>query len=340
MNELHTFLKNYFRDENFDLQQILNGASNRSYFRVRFGNQSYIVVFNENIKENRSFLYFSQIFKESQIPVPKILQVSENEKIYLQEDLGNENLLQILQKLGENQEVEDLYKKSLTELVKLQTITNIDFYQCYDFSEFNEKIICNDLNYFKFYFLQPLEISFSEQKLLTEFFDISLEISQMKPKGLMYRDFQARNILVTNKQPYFIDYQGGMYGNLVYDLISLLWQAKAQLSDGFKSKMKTYYFSLLQQKMQVTSEELEKAYQYCLLIRLTQVLGAYGFRGILQRKAHFLDSIFAGISNLKSLLETSPLSPKYPELKQVIEILTEPETQNKLQKSIHFLNHE
>lgn len=328
-------MTNYFQTKNFDLQPISNSASNRNYFRVKFENQSCIAVFNENIKENRSFLYFSEIFAENKIHVPKIFQISENETIYLQEDLGDENLLHFLQKSGESQEVKNLYKKTLDELIRLQTIAYIDFSQCHDFSEFDEKNICNDLNYFKFYFLQPLEIPFSEQNLLTEFSEIALKISKINPKGFMYRDFQARNILIKNKTPYFIDYQGGMKGNLVYDLISLLWQAKAQLSNDFKNEMKSHYFSQLKQKVKVTDEEMEESYQYCLMIRLLQVLGAYGFRGILQRKTHFLESIPSGILNLKSLSETCKILSRYTDLNQVINKLTEPETQNKLQKLTH-----
>ncbi len=333
---IHTFLTNYFQSENFDLQPISDSASDRKYFRIKTDQNLYILTFSENIPETKTFLYFSRLFKENGLPVPEILQVDESFEIYLQEEVGNQNLLSLLNEQGEIEEVKKLYFQSLDELIKLQfqVSKKIDFSHCYDFSQFDETLICNDLNYFKFYFFQPLEIPFSNQKLLNEFNILAQKISKLEPQGFMYRDFQTRNIMIKNSRPYFIDYQGGMKGNTVYDLVSLIWQAKAQLSSGFKKELKEYYFTQVCNKFKIPQDQLEEAYQYCLLIRSLQVLGVYGFRGILQRKSHFLDSIFYGIENLRIIDQESTILGQYPELNRIIQELYKEETVIKVKNLI------
>jgi aminoglycoside/choline kinase family phosphotransferase len=320
LERIHTFLKDYFRAENFILEPINNSASDRKYFRVRFDEEdSYILTFSENTPETRTFLYFSTVFKREGIAVPSILKVDNSQEIYLQEDVGNTNLLSLLIEQKETAYIKNLYQKSLDELIKLQfqVSQKIDYSYCYDFQKFNYTLVNNDLNYFKFYFFQPLEIPFSNRKLLNEFSDIAQTVSTLQPQGFMYRDFQTRNIMIKDSQPFFIDYQGGMKGITVYDLVSLLWQAKARLSSDFKKELKDYYFQQVLNETNISEIQLEKAYQYCLLIRLLQVLGVYGFRGILQKKQHFLDSIFFGIDNLKTLIRESTVITKYPELLRI-----------------------
>ncbi len=330
------FLKNYFHSENFDLQPITDSASDRKYFRIQMNQNSYILTFSENIPETKTFLYFSRLFKEEKLPVPEILKVDETFELYLQEEVGNQNLLSLLNEQGESDEVKKLYLQSLDELIKLQyqVSQKIDFSLCYDFSRFDETLICNDLNYFKFYFFQPLEIPFSNQKLLTEFAALARKISEMEPLGFMYRDFQTRNIMIKNSRSFFIDYQGGMKGNTVYDLVSLIWQAKAQLSPEFKTELKKYYFSKVCMELKFSENQLEEAYQHCLLIRLLQVLGVYGFRGILQKKPHFMDSISYGIENLKTINKESEILNQYPELKRIIWELYQEETLLKIKNLI------
>ncbi|MDR2123111.1 MAG: phosphotransferase [Flavobacteriaceae bacterium] len=334
---IHIFLKDYFLSESFTLEPITNSASNRKYYRVGFHEDSYILTFSNNLPETRTFLYFSAIFKEKGIAVPAILKVDDSYEIYLQEDVGNTHLLSLLIEQKENETIKKLYQKSLDELIKLQfqVSQKIDYSYCYDFSEFTDTLVYNDLNYFKFYFFQPLEIPFYNKKLLNEFSDIAQTISTLAPQGFMYRDFQTRNIMIKNSQPIFIDYQGGMKGNTVYDLVSLLWQAKAQLSSDFKKELKNYYFQQVINKTNISEIQLEEAYQYCLLIRLLQVLGVYGFRGILQKKSHFTESISFGINNLKSFLKETNFISDYPELLRIIQELFTEETQTKIKKLIN-----
>lgn len=336
LERIHRFLFSYFHSHEYEMSPITDSASDRKYFKVIYKDISCILTFSNNISETQTFLYFSEIFKKEGVPVPKILKVDPHLDIYLQEDLGNQSLFSIITKERESTKVKDLYKHSLDELFKLQFSVSkkIDYSQCFDFCRFDKNLIINDLNYFKFYFFMPLEIPCSHNKLLQEFLHIGEKIEQLSPRGFMFRDFQSRNIMIKESKPYFIDYQGGMEGNTLYDLVSLLWQAKVQLSPNLKEELKCYYMEKVKNKTNLAGDQLEEAYQYCLLIRLLQVLGAYGFRGILQRKPYFINSIFFGINNLKCWMGQNILIKKYPELARVISKLCSKEVEIKINNLI------
>lgn len=337
LEKVHKFLFSYFNSREYEISPITNSASDRKYFKIKFNKAFFILTFSSNIAETHTFLYFSKIFKKEGIPVPEILKVDADLDIYLQEYLGNQSLFSIINQEGENIKIKKLYEQSLDDLIKLQfnVSKKIDYSQCYDFCRFDRNIIFNDLNYFKFYFFMPLEIPYSNNKLLHEFYQIGKKIEQLSPQGFVFRDFQSRNIMIKESKPYFIDYQGGMEGNTLYDLVSLLWQAKVHLSVKLKDDLKYYYVEKVKDISHLSIDQLEEAYQYCLLIRLLQVLGAYGFRGMLQKKEHFINSIGLGLDNLKCWKGQSTIIKNYPELYKIISSLFNKDVENKINDIIN-----
>jgi hypothetical protein len=185
----------------------------------------------------------------------------------------------------------------------------------------------SDLLYCKYYFLDTLKLAYDKQAMLDDFEALSSYLTHTQHKYFMFRDFQSRNIIVNNDEVYFIDYQGGMQGALQYDVASLLWQAKAELSDEWKSSLLSYYIdqvdNLLEKK--IDRNIFINQYNGYVLIRLLQVLGAYGFRGFFQRKAHFLNSIPLALRNLKWFVENKSLGIELPEFYKVLHTIVEDE---------------
>jgi hypothetical protein len=166
-------------------------------------------------------------------------------------------------------------------------------------------------------------LPYDKQAMMDDFEALSTYLTFTQHKYFMFRDFQSRNIIVQNDAVYFIDYQGGMKGALQYDVASLLWQAKAELSEEWKDKLLLYYIdeveALLQQKIDRTT--FVSQYNGYVLIRLLQVLGAYGFRGLFERKAHFLASIPLALQNLKFFIENKRIGIVTPEFDRVLKII-------------------
>ncbi len=307
------------------IDKLPQAGSERHYYRIHTANKNFIITHGGNIKENETFIYFTNHFNKSKLAVPKIFCSNEEKDIYIQQDFGDVSLLNKLEAEGYVQSVYDLYKQSLHQLALLQIKGNVslDYEKCLTNTSFGKQAIMADLLYFKYYFLDALRRPYDKQKLIDDFEALSNYLSHTEYKFFMFRDFQSRNIMVTNDNAvHFIDYQGGMKGAPQYDVASLLWQAKANLPDEWKHNLLEDYITSFEKIVNenVDRDLFRSQYNGYVLIRLLQVLGAYGFRGLFERKAHFLTSIPMALQNLKWFTQHQSTGIAVPEFKRVLEI--------------------
>lgn len=305
----------------------LSGAgSNRRYFRLH-GSPTLIGVYGTSVEENRAFVCLSRHFTEKGFPVPHVYALSEDANCYLQEDLGDELLFDAMKKDRDNgffgTETTELLKHTLRLLPRLQFegADGLDFGCCYPQPEFNRRSVQWDLNYFKYCFLKATRIDFQEDRLEDDFECLANRLLQQPHNTFMYRDFQSRNVMVKEGKPYFIDFQGGRKGPFYYDVASFLWQAKANFPEDLRQELLTTYFNALQAYLPIDKTEFISELRHFVLFRTLQVLGAYGFRGYFEQKAHFLQSIPYAIENLRLLLSEG--FSEYPYLCKVLQQLTE-----------------
>jgi aminoglycoside/choline kinase family phosphotransferase len=309
------------------VDKLPQAGSDRSYFRIHTAEKNFIATHGSNTKENESFIYFSRHFHKKQLSTPEIFYVSDDTCCYIQEDFGNTCLLDKLEQQGFTPEVYDLYKKSLSRLALLQVKGHegIDYRKCLTNAVFGKQAIMADLLYFKYYFLDALGRPYDKQKLIDDFEALSNYLSHTEYKYFMFRDFQSRNIMIKEDDSVgFIDYQGGMNGAPQYDVASLLWQAKANLPDDWKQGLLEDYIDSFEDTVgeTVDREVFRSQYNGYVLIRLLQVLGAYGFRGLFERKAHFLTSIPLGLQNLKWFIDNESMGISLTEFRKVLELCT------------------
>lgn len=290
-------------------------GSSRINYIAQSGTQKYVVTYNENVRENNAFFYFSDLFESLSLNTPKILRINTGNNLYIQEFLGDKTLSEIISNEGESERVKTLVRKSLEKLFQLQkkTLGKTDFRNSFEYEKYDDLPITHDLYYFKNFLVDVLEIEYHKSTLLKEFRLISERIQNLKPKTLMIRDFQSRNILVNdNDEIFFIDYQSAMEGPATYDVISFLFQAKANFTTEFKVEMLDYYLSFWNDD---DKKILAESFEWMKLIRFLQVLGAYGFRGLIQRKKHFMASLLQGIDNVYELTQSwNEISLQFPEL--------------------------
>jgi len=329
MQQVTEDIQQLFRQHKDDLvvsiEKLPQAGSDRQYYRLRTAHESFIATYGENINENECFIYFSGHFKKSDLATPAIFFINDQRNIYIQEDFGDTSLLNILEQKGFTVEVYDLYKKSLQQLALLQVKGHegLDYEKCLTNTSFGKQAIMADLLYFKYYFLDALRKPYDKQKLIDDFEALSNYLSHTEYKYFMFRDFQSRNIMVKdNNSVHFIDYQGGMLGAPQYDVASLLWQAKANLPDEWKHSLLQDYMDAFEKVVgtPVDREVFKSQYNGYVLIRLLQVLGAYGFRGLFERKAHFLTSIPLALENLKWFINNQSIGISVPEFKRVLEL--------------------
>jgi len=331
INAVSQLYKSWTGKEPAQVEVLPQSGSDRRYFRLHNeGGKTFIGTHGLNVPENEAFIYFADHFRRKNLSVPEILAVSYDKTIYLQEDFGNTSLLNILEAKGFTQEVYDLFKQSLHQLARLQVLGDegLNYKKCLTNEEFGKQAIMADLLYFKYYFLDALQRPYDKQKLIDDFEALSNYLTHTEYKYFMFRDFQSRNILISDDgQVHFIDFQGGMKGAPQYDVASMIWQARANLPDEWKHNLLDDYMDSFETIIQNTidREVFRSQYNGYVLIRLLQVLGAYGFRGLFERKAQFLTSIPLALRNLKWFFENQSLGIVLPEFKRVLTICTDDE---------------
>ncbi len=322
-------IKELFSDFSKDaitaIDKLPQAGSERHYFRIHAAGKTYIATYGENLKENETFIYFSGHFKKKNLSVPQIFCINSDKNIYIQEDFGDTSLLSLLEEKGFTDEVYALYQESLARLAQLQVKGHeeLNYKKCLTNTSFGKQAIMADLLYFKYYFLDALRRPYDKQKLLDDFEALSHYLSHTEYKYFMFRDFQSRNIMVTpDSNVHFIDYQGGMKGAPQYDVASLLWQARANLTDEWKQQLLEHYIIEFEKLVneEIDRDTFRSQYNGYVLIRLLQVLGAYGFRGLFERKAQFLTSIPLALSNLKWFFNNQNMGIAVPEFKKVLEM--------------------
>ena len=297
-------------------------ASPRIYYRLSAGGTSAIGTFNLDKKENHAFLSFSKHFHNCGLPVPEIYEEDPQNCVYLQEDLGATTLYSYL--LKENPDfpeyLVEIYKRVVEKLALLQVkgARGLDFSACYPRREFDKQSMLWDFNTFKYYFVKLSEIPFDEQQLEADMQSFAEYLLHADTGYFMFRDFQARNIMIRNGQPFFIDYQGGRKGAPQYDLASLLFQAKANMPVEIKRVLLEHYMDSLEELTSIDRYKFVEYFYGYALMRCIQTFGTYGFRGIFEKKEYFLKSIPFALNNARWILEHAAPPIELPELKRVL----------------------
>jgi aminoglycoside/choline kinase family phosphotransferase len=300
--------------------QGLLGSSGRNIIRLSNDKATAIGVVYGVREENVAFLEFSKHFYRHGLPVPKIYAEDLARDAYLEEDLGDTTLFEFLSKnrTGDTiaPEVIQAYRNTVATLPRFQIEAgrDLNYTVCYPRDSFDRQSISWDLNYFKYYFLRLAGIPFNEQALEDDFARLTDFLLTAGRDYFLYRDFQSRNVMLRDERTFFLDYQGGRKGALQYDIASLLYDAKADLPPQLRQQLLDHYLNSLGRFSDLTREAFMHHFYAYVYIRIMQAMGAYGYRGFFERKAHFLQSVPYALKNVRWLLHNVELPIKAPTL--------------------------
>jgi aminoglycoside/choline kinase family phosphotransferase len=296
------------------------GGSGRAIVRLTGGEHRAVGIVYPVREENIAFIEFSRHFRRHGLPVPKIYREDLSQNAYLEEDLGDITLFEFLGKhrTGESIDADamEAYRKVVAALPRFQieAARDLNYKVCYPRASFDRQSITWDLNYFKYYFLRLSGIPFNEQALEHDFNRLTRLLLSADHDYFLYRDFQSRNVMLCNGEPFFLDYQGGRKGALQYDIASLLYDAKADLPPQVRQELLDHYLDGLAKFIAVDRAEFMQYYYAYVYVRIMQALGAYGFRGFYERKPHFLQSVPYALKNLRWLAHHVKLPVALPAL--------------------------
>ncbi len=322
---LRPLFEKYTGQQLSDSRELPSSGSHRRYFRLVGDNISLMGVIGTSLQENNAFISFSSHFRSKGINVPAVLCVSDDGYAYIQEDLGDDILFNLVSH-GRESGVYSTYETSLLrsaieQLPRLQFsgAEDLDWNDCYPHHCFDGRLVDFDLNYFKYCFLKASGLDFNEVQLQDDFERLREDLLGEDGNTFMHRDFQARNIMVHDGRPWIIDFQGGLRGPIYYDVASFIWQARSRFPEDLKQELIRTYLRALRSYREVDEEQFRSRLRIFVLFRTLQVLGAYGFRGYFEKKPHFIASVPYAMSNLRQLLQT-PFS-RYPYLNSILEQL-------------------
>jgi aminoglycoside/choline kinase family phosphotransferase len=301
---------------------LTGSASHRRYYRLTGGDgRTLIGVEGTDADENRAFLTIDRHFTAKGINVPKVVAVDG--LCYLQEDLGSTVLYDALAagRASGNYGSEEvtLLRKTLAALPKIQVdgARGLDFSVCYPQPSFDARMVDFDLNYFKYDFLKLSGLEFNEVLLQDDFDRLKADLLAEPSDTFLYRDFNARNVMLVDGEPWFIDFQGGRRGPIHYDVASFLWQARARYPEALREELLQVYLDALRVYVPVDEAHFRDRLRLFILFRMLQVLGCYGYRGLWEGHKAFVESIPPALEIVRSLL---PLND-YPYLSKVLDSL-------------------
>jgi len=307
-------------------------GSTRQYFRLVWDlEHTAIGAVGPDREENRAFLAFAKAFRGAGLPVPEIYAEDQDAGAWLEEDLGDTTLFRALSAarvgLGDDRfpaEIEALYRRVLTVLPRFQVEGHkvVDYRLAYPRKAFDRLSIRWDLNYFKYHFLKLAHVPFNEQRLEDDFARLTGHLLQADADFFLYRDFQSRNVMIRDGEPWFLDFQGGRKGAPHYDVASLLYDAKAAVPPAVRAALLEHYLDALAEHVPVDRPRFREHFTSFVLVRLMQAMGAYGYRGFFERKRRFLESVPNAARNLEHLLGAG-LPIALPELERVFRHIAE-----------------
>lgn len=311
-----------------------DGSSRKMYRLVGDEYETGIGVIGPDAEENRAFLSYTRAFREAGLSVPEVYRVDEAAGAYLEEDLGDTTLFDALSAARKREggdfprSMIPVYRRVVEELPRFQVLGGrvVDYSVAYPRAAFDRQSILWDLNYFKYHFLKLAQIPFNEARLERDFKRFTTFLLAADRRHFLYRDFQSRNVMLRDGEPWFIDYQGGRKGALQYDIASLLYDAKAEIPEPVREQLLTHYLEALERFLPVDREAFRGHYRGYVLVRIMQAMGAYGYRGFFERKIRFLQSVPYAIDNIEQLLGSGGLPVELPELQAVFERIVEART--------------
>ena len=302
----------------------LSGSA-RKYYRLAGPAGSAIGCIGTNPAENHAFLEIDAQFCAQGLHAPAVYAATADGMAYLQEDLGDGQLFALLKPaLADGsftpEQLDWLHDTvSLLPAVQFKVGAGLDWGVCFPDRELNDRMVSFDLNYFKYDFLKLTGLEFDEVRLQDDFDRLRADAVDYSGDTFMYRDFQARNIMIVRGEPCFIDFQGGRRGPVTYDLASFLWNAGTHFSAPLRRELEEVYLRALDAFRPVDEKAFRREYRLMTLLRLLQETGAYGLRGLVERKQIFLDCIPTVLGCLREL--TAEPFARYPYLTDLLQRL-------------------
>jgi len=278
------------------LVPIKADASFRKFYRKKIKKKSSIIVYAEKEKIQNLLNYDSvnKLLLKKNINAPRLLSENFNQNLIEIDDLGTKTILDILKKKNTNKL--KIYKKILVILIKLQKIKlkKIKNFKkkFYKIPIYSNKLIFNEANLFLDWYIpkivnknKKLKIKKELKKIITSL----IKKIQLPNTTFVHRDFHVSNLMIKKNKISVIDSQDAVYGNIAYDLASLIDDVRLKTSKNIKEMIYQSYLNL--NKKKINKIKFKNDFEILSVLRNLKIIGIFTRLAIRDKKKIYLKLI-------------------------------------------------
>ena len=260
--------------------QIKGDASFRKFYRKKKNKKSSIIIYSKKEK-NKNLLNYDSINKlllKNKILAPKLLSENFSKNFIEIEDLGKQTIFDIFKKKKVNRL--KVYKKILVVLIKLQKIKSKKIKNFkkknYKIPNYSKKLVLNEANLFLDWYVpkvinkkKRLKVKKRLKKIITSL----IKKIQLPNNTFVHRDFHVSNLMINNKKIFIIDSQDAVYGNIAYDLASLIDDVRLKTSKNLKEIIYKNYLNL--NKKKINKIKFKNDFEILSVLRNLKIIGVF-----------------------------------------------------------------
>lgn len=307
--QIHSFLESAGLI-NFSRDKIPGDASFRRYERIKSVDEHYILMDAPPETEDvKPFVYIAETLIKHGFSAPHIIAKDVEKGFLLLQDFGNQKFSKIF---SENSKLEiSLYKNAIDVLVKIYK----NQIKC-DIPLYDKAVLMREAKLFTDWYL-PLFKNFSVAELKnisTEYEKIvssAIDKLKMPNNTLVLRDYHADNLMNLKrgegyKSVGLLDFQDALIGNVAYDLVSLLEDARRDVSQKIQQEMIEYF--ILNSGLQNQKDDFLNDYAILGAQRNLKIIGIFSRLKVRDKKEVYLPLIPRVIGYLKQDLQHPTLA--------------------------------
>ena len=247
------------------------------------------------LKKKNLLIYdaVNKILINNRIIAPKLLNQNYNNNFIEVNDFGDVLVINELKKVEKNKL--NIYKKIISLLIKIQKIKTKEvktFLKTkYKIPFYSNKIILNEANLFNDWYVPKVikknKVTTIKKKLKKIYFKLLLNI-ELKNNIFVHRDFHVSNLMKVNKNIGVIDAQDALYGNMTYDLASLVDDVRIKTTNKLKEKFFLYF---VKSNKKVDANKLKNDFEILSVLRNLKIIGIFIRLSVRDKKHNYLKLI-------------------------------------------------
>lgn len=284
----NSFLNDFFKNKQFQIFELPADASFRTYSRIVYGNVNYILMDAPPIHCNlRPFIRIAEFLSDNGFSAPQIYHIDIKNGFLLLEDFGSTTIAKHLLSLNNTDSMNQVYRLIIDLLTKLQSISIHS-----DLETYTNELLTEDLRLYTDWYLPKVTGSILSSSKKEEYFSIWYDIINELPKlnpTIVLRDYHVENLMLLKRDGInsigLLDFQDAVIGNPVYDLVSVLEDARFDIKTDFAYKCLDYY---LEVNPHLNRDDVYLSYHILGAQRNSRILGVFARKALRDGQEQYL----------------------------------------------------